>query len=239
MRLAWKIHGVSTVNTRYHNLAKRALMGAEYLLRRTGPLTMGAPLWGGCIRSDERREAPNLQIFAMPLTVSAATSFATPDRFDGVSCGIYNMHPRSRGRVWIKSPDPAMQPAILHNYLTDEDDRQVAVSSIKLMRHLFGRPAFQALQPEELRPGSDVQTDDALLEAGKATCGTAYHQVGTCAMGTGDDAVVDARLRVRGIAGLRVVDGAVLPTLISGNTNAPIMMIAEKASEMIVQDARR
>lgn len=238
MRLAWKVHGVDTVNTRYHNLAKRALMGIEYLLRRTGPLTMGAPLWGGCIRSDERRNEPNLQIFVMPITVTGTTSFAEPDRFDGVSCGIYNMHPRSRGRVWLKSSDPAVQPGILHNYLSDEDDRQVAVSSIKLMRNLFSQPAFAALRPVELRPDANAQTDDELLQAALATCGTAYHQVGTCAMGRSDDAVVDERLRVRGVAGLRVVDGSVLPTLISGNTNAPIMMIAEKASAMILEDAR-
>ncbi len=237
MRLAWKVHGIDTVNTRYHNLFKRALMGAEFLLRRSGPMTMGAPVWGGCLRSDERRSVPNLQMFVMPVTFTGQTSFTAPDKFDGVSCGTYNMHPRSRGRVWITTPDPAKQPAILHNYLSDPDDQMVAVSTFKLMRHLFSQSAFQALQPEELRPGPGAQSDEELLAAGKAGCGTAYHQVGTCAMGANDDAVVDHRLRVRGFDGLRVVDGSVLPTLVSGNTNSCIIMIGEKASKMIAEDA--
>ncbi|MCI0148826.1 GMC family oxidoreductase N-terminal domain-containing protein [Paraburkholderia sediminicola] len=239
MRLSWKIHGVKSINTLYHSPIQRMLMGLQYLATRTGPLVMGAPLWGGCLRSDERRGAPNLQMFVMPATFTGSTSFRAPDRFDGVSCGIYNMHPLSRGRVWITSSDPACPPAILHNYLSDPDDQQVAVASIKLMRRLMNQPAFQALRPEEIRPDPSALSDAAILEAGKAGCGTAYHQVGTCAMGADDDSIVDERLRVRGIEALRIADGSVLPTLISGNTNSCIIMIGEKAADMILADARR
>lgn len=238
MRLAWHVHGVATVNTRYHNLFKRAWIGAEYALRGAGPLTMAAPYWGGFMKSDERRATPNLQYLAMPVTFTGPTSFMAPDRFDGVSCGIYNLHPRSRGKVWITSPDPHRQPAILHNYLQDQDDQQVAIASIRLMRSLFSQPAFMALRPEEIRPGPDHRSDEELLAAGKEGCGTAYHQVGTCAMGAGDDSIVDERLRLRGFQGLRIADGSVLPTLVSGNTNACIIMIGEKAADMIRQDAR-
>lgn len=238
MRFAWKVHGVRTVNSLYRNPFRRAAMAAQYFLARSGPMVMGAPLWGGCVRSDALRDAPNLQLFVMPVTFSGATSFVEPDEFDGVSCGVYNMHPRSRGRVWITSPDPAQAPAILHNYLADPEDQAVALASMRLVRRLFGQPAFQALAPEELRPGRDCETDDELLAAGRASCGTAYHQVGTCAMGADPGSVVDARLRVRGIDGLRVADGSVLPTLISGNTNSCVIMIGEKAAAMIAADAR-
>lgn len=237
MRLAWRVYGTETVNTRYHNLFKRAMIGAEYAFRRTGPLIMGAPLWGGFLRSDASQAVPNLQFLAMPASVTSETSFSEPDRFDGVSCGIYNMHPRSRGRVRIVTPNPLSSPSILHNYLSDPEDQKVAIKSIQLMRHLFSQPAFAALRPEELRPGHDALSDEQLLEEGKRYCGTAYHQVGTCAMGTGDESVVDDRLRVRGVQGLRIADGSVLPTLISGNTNACIMMIADKAAAMIRVEA--
>jgi choline dehydrogenase len=236
MRLVYRVQGIDTINSRYHNLFKRALMGAEYALRRSGPLVLGAPLWGGYVRSDGQRARPNLQFFGMP--VSTSTSFGTPDTFDAVSCGVYNMHPRSRGAVWINSPDPLARPSILHNYLTDADDRQVAVDSQRIMRRIFASPALQPFRPEEIRPGVDAQTDEALLAAGITFGGTAWHQVGTCAMGHGADAVVDERLRVRGIAGLRIADGSVLPTLVSGNTNACIIMIGEKAADMIRTDAR-
>ncbi len=237
MRLSCRVHGVSTINTRYHNLFQRALMGAEYALRRSGPLVLGAPLWGGHLRSDAQRGRPNLQFFAMPVSMSGA--FGMPDPFDAVSIGVYNMHPRSRGAVWITSADPLARPAIVHNYLTDADDRRVAIDSMRQMRRVFASPSFQRLRPEELRPGVDAQSDNELLAAGIAHCGTAWHQVGTCAMGQGTDAVVDERLRVRGIDGLRIADGSVLPTLVSGNTNACILMIGEKAAEMIRADAQR
>lgn len=236
MRFAYKVRGVETVNTRYHNLFKRALMGAEYALMRRGPMVMGAPFWGGYTRSDQGRAEPNLQFLAMPASMSA--SFSEPDRFDAISGGVYNLHPRSRGHVWITSPDPRKQPAILHNYLTDPDDQQVAIDSLKLMRRLFNAPALQALSPEELRPGPEAASDEQLLEAGLRTAGSAYHQCCTCAMGTDDMAVVDVRLRARGLENLRIADGSVLPNLISGSTGTCIMMIAEKAAEMIVEDAR-
>ncbi|WP_120308260.1 GMC family oxidoreductase [Paraburkholderia sediminicola] len=235
IRYAAKVHGVDTINTRYHSLRKRALMVAEYALFRRGPLVMGAPLWGGFARSDQTQVRPNLQFLAMP--VSMSQSFATPDNFDAVSCGIYNMHPRSRGHVRITSPDPKAKPAILHRYLTDPNDQKVAVDSLKLLRGLFSSPAFQALTPEEFTPGVEMQSDEELLAAAIKAAGTAFHQVGTCAMGCEKNSVVDERLRVRGVSGLRIADGSVLPTLISGNTNACIIMIGEKAAQMICDEA--
>lgn len=237
MRVAAKVHGIATLNTRYHNLFKRALIGAEYLLKRSGPMVMSAPFWGGYARSDASRAAPNLEFLLMPL--SMAPPYSAPDRFDAVSGGIYNLFPRSRGRVWITSPDPAAPPSILHNYLSDPDDRQVAIDSIKWLRRIFAAPAFQELRPEEIRPGPEAQTDEELLAAGIASAGTAYHQVGTCMMGPDDDAIVDERLRFRGLAGLRIADGSIMPTLVSGSTSACIIMIGEKAAEMILGDVRR
>lgn len=237
MRLTIRVRGVSTVNTRYHNRFKRILMGLEYAALRSGPLVMGAPLWGGFARSDPTRSEPNVQFFSMPASMS--TAFGELDRFDAIAGGIYNMHPRSRGRVWIRSPDPLAAPAILHNYLVDPDDQRVAIDSIRLMRRIYATQSFQALSPQELRPGSSAQSDEELLAAGIESAGTAWHQVGTCAMGIGSGAVVDQRLRVHGIGGLRVADGSVMPDLISGNTNAPIIMIGEKAADMIREDLRR
>lgn len=237
MRLAWRVNGIKTVNSLYHSWTARALMGIQYGLWGSGPMTMGAPLWGGFVKSDVHQPIPNLQFLAMPVTVTGTTSFAEPDRFDGVSCGIYNLHPKSRGRVWIKSADIYKSPSIQHNYLDDDDDKAVAIESLKLVRRLFAQPAFLALSPCELRPGAAVVSDEQLLSVAKEQCGTAYHQVGTCGMGMSSEDVVDERLRVRGIEGLRIVDGSVLPKLISGNTNGCIMMIGEKASEMILQDA--
>jgi choline dehydrogenase len=237
MRFALKVRGVKTVNTLYHNKFKRALMAAQYALLRRGPLVMGAPLWGGYTRSDPGRVVPNLQFLMMP--VSMSTSFAEPDRFDAISGGVYNLQPRSRGRVWVKSADPFVKPAILHNYLTDPDDKQVAIDSQRLMRRIFATKAFQALQPDEIRPGIEAHTDDELFAAGIATAGTAYHQVGTCAMGRGERSVVDQTLLAHGLSGLRIADGSVLPTIVSGSTGTCIMMIAEKAADMILADARR
>ncbi len=236
MRFIQRVHGVSTLNTRYHSPLQRAAMGIEYALFGRGPLVMGAPLWGGYARSNQTRAVPNLQLLAMP--VSMSKSFGEPDKFDAVSGGIYNLSPRSRGRVWIKSPDPSEAPAILHNYLSDPEDRQVAVESMRLMRRLFAAPAFQALRPEEVRPGAAARSDDELLAAGIETAGTAYHQGGTCRMGIGDHAVVDERLKVRGFEGLRIADGSILPTLVSGSTGACIMMIGEKSADMILADRR-
>ena len=237
MRLVVRVHGIPTVNTRYHSLLKRAWMGAEYGLFRRGPLVMGAPLWGGFTRSDPQRPEPNVQFFSMP--ASMTTVFGEPDRFDAIAGGVYNLHPRSRGRVWIKGPDWREAPAILHNYLTDSDDQKVAIDSVRLMRRIYGSRAFTGLQTQETRPGAEAQTDEELLASSIKTAGTAWHEVGTCAMGVSENAVVDAQLRVHGIGALRIADGSVMPTIISGNTNACIMMIADRAATFILGDAVR
>ena len=237
MRVATRVQGVSTLNTLYHNLFRRALMGLEYLFRSSGPMVMAAPFWGGYARSDPDRAVPNLEFLFMPLSMQPP--FAEFDRFDAVSGGVYNLFPRSRGRVWATSADPHIKPSILHNYLSDWDDRRVAIDSIRLMRRIFEAPAFQALLPEEIRPGLEAQSDEDLLAASLATAGTAYHQVGTCAMGRGTTAVVNDRLRAHGLTGLRIADGSIMPALVSGSTSAAIIMVGEKAADMIRQDARQ
>ncbi|MDB5582967.1 MAG: choline dehydrogenase [Bradyrhizobium sp.] len=236
MRFTQKVGRAQTLNTRFHHPIKKAMILVEYLVRRSGPLCMGAPLLGGFARSDEMRETPNLQFLVSPASFSAP--FAPPDRFDAISGGIYNVRPRSRGHVRIRTAYIQDHPAIVHNYLQDADDQRVAIDSLKLMRRIFAAPVFQALAPEELRPSPDAQTDEALLAAGRETCGTAFHQVGTCKMGPDELAVVDERLRVHGFEGLRVIDASIMPALVSANTNAAAIMIGEKAADMIVADRR-
>jgi len=237
MRFAYRLERADTLNTRFHNPVKKAWMGFEYLLLLRGPLCMGAPPLAGFARSDPERATPNVQFLAGPFSFERPG--ALPDTFDAISGGIYNLRPRSRGMVRIRSLDPRDHPAILHNYLEHADDRRVAVDSLRLMQRIFAAPAMARFRPTQLRPPQEVETGEALLRYGKESCGTAYHHVGTCRMGRDAGAVVDARLRVHGVPGLRVVDASVMPTIPSGNTNAPTIMIAEKAADMLRADRRR
>ena len=237
MRFTQKVQRAQTLNSRFHHPVKKALILLEYVTKRSGPLCMGAPLFGGFLRSDETRKTPNLQFLIMPASFPAP--FSPPHRFDAVSGGIYNLRPRSRGHIRIRSADAAEHPSIVHNYLQDPDDCRVAVDALRLMRRIFAAPSFQALLPEEIRPPAEARTDEELLEAARQACGTAHHQAGTCKMGNDPMAVVDERLRVHGLQNIRVVDASIIPQLPSGNTNAPTIMIAEKAAHMIKADRRR
>lgn len=234
MRFAYRLADGDTLNTRFHNPFKKAWMAIEYALLRRGPLCMGAPPLAGYAFSDASRTTPNLQFLAGPFSFERPGM--PPHPFDAISGGIYNLRPESRGSVRIKTADMRDAPAILHNYLEHPDDQRVAVDSLRLMRRIFAAPAMAALNPQAFRPPRDVESDEELLHHGKLGCGTAYHQVGTCRMGQGSDAVVDARLRVRGIDRLRVVDASIMPTITSGNTNASTIMIAEKAADMLRGD---
>ncbi|MBK5264222.1 MAG: GMC family oxidoreductase N-terminal domain-containing protein [Alphaproteobacteria bacterium] len=236
MRFAYRLDHADTLNTRFHNPLKKAWMGIEYLLFRRGPLCMGAPPLAGFARSDPGRIRPNVQFLAGPFSFERPG--APPHRFDAISGGIYNLQPRSRGTVRVRNPNARDHPAILHNYLKDEDDQRVAIDSLRLMQRIFSAPAMAHLRPQQFRPPQHDMPDEALLEYGKESCGTAYHQVGTCRMGRDANAVVDARLRVHGVPGLRVVDASVMPVITSGNTNAPTIMIAEKAADMLREDRR-
>jgi choline dehydrogenase len=231
LRLA---HG-DTMNTRFHNPVARALMGIEYLLFRRGPMTLGAILTGFA-RSDPSRETANLQFHAT--TASYDELGGDPHRFPALAGGVCNLRPRSRGHVRLRDADPFVHPELLHNFLVDSDDQRVAIDSIRLMRRIFAEPALAPYAPEEYLPSPACQSDEELLANIRETSCTAYHPVGTCKMGSDPMAVVDHRLRVIGVDALRVADASIMPTLISGNTNAPAIMIGEKASDMILQDAR-
>jgi choline dehydrogenase len=235
VRYITKVTGADTINTRYHNLFKRALMGAEYLLFRGGPLTMAAPPLFGFARSDASRETPNVQFRIA--AVSYDTIGDPPHRYPAVSGGICNLRPTSRGHVRIKSADPLAYPSVFNNFLDTADDRQVAVDSIKLMQRVFAAPALARFSPDSNLPKIGASDADLLAHA-RAAGAHVFHPVGSCRMGRDRLAVVDDRLRVHGLANVRVVDASIMPEVVSGNTNAPTMMIAEKASDMIVRDRR-
>jgi choline dehydrogenase len=197
-------------------------------------MTTGAPPLSGFARSDPSRETPNVQFRLTPMSSDKLGD--PPHRFAAVAGGICNLRPTSRGHVQIASAEAHDHPVVLHNFLTTEDDRRVAVDSIRLMRRVFDAPAFAPYQPEYHIPDAKLQTDAELLDFARQWCGTVFHPVGTCKMGQDNLAVVDERLRVHGLGGLRVVDASIMPTIVSGNTNAPAIMIGEKAADMIKAD---
>jgi choline dehydrogenase-like flavoprotein len=238
IRPVYKVTGVRTLNTDYANLARRMGMGLDYALRRSGPLTMAPSQLGMFCRSDPSRATPNLQFHFQPLSLDKWGEGL--HRFGAFTASVCNLRPTSRGSVGLSGPGLADPPRIDPNYLATQEDRDVAVASLRWARRIVGQPALARYAPEEFRPGAAVETDEDLLAAAKALATTIFHPVGTAAMGTADDplAVVDARLRVRGLRGLRVVDASVMPSITSGNTNAPTVMIAEKGAAMILEDRR-
>jgi choline dehydrogenase len=236
VRCAYKVTGVKTMNESYRSLFRRAGFLMEYLLWKRGPMTMAPSQLGAFVRSDPSRDTPNLQYHVQPLTLP---KFGEPlDPFPAFTASVANLRPTSRGSVRIVSPDPQAHPEIRPNYLSTADDRRVAADAIRITRHIVSRPALARYHPHELRPGSEVEGDDALARAAGDIGTTIFHPVGTCKMGSDETAVVDARLRVRGLKGLRVADASVMPTITSGNTNSPTLMVAEKAAAMILEDAR-
>jgi len=237
LRCAYKVTGVKTMNERYQSLLQRAGFATQYLLSRRGPMTMAPSQLGAFARSDASRETPNLQYHIQPLTLPR---FGEPlDPFPAFTASVANLRPTSRGSVRIAAPDPQAHPEIRPNYLSTEDDRRVAADAIRVTRRIVSMPALSRYRPDEFRPGPEIQGDEELTKAAGDIGTTIFHPVGTCKMGSDATAVVDHRLKVRGLAGLRVADASVMPTITSGNTNSPTLMIAEKAAAMILQDARR
>ncbi len=236
LRLIFKVQGVKTLNATANSLFGKAGMAAQYALMKRGPMTMAPSQLGAFTRSSPEFEMPNLEYHVQPLSLE---KFGEPlHPFPAFTASVCNLRPESRGHVRLKGPDPLAAPAIRPNYLSAERDRQVAVDSIKLTRRIvLESKAFAPHAPEEYKPGPQVASDAELAQAAGDIGTTIFHPVSTCRMGEGPQAVVDARLRVHGLEGLRVVDASVMPTITSGNTNAPTIMIAEKASEMILQDA--
>ena len=241
IRSVYKVKGVKTLNTQAGSLWGKAMIGLEYALKRTGPMSMAPSQLGAFTRSDPTQAHPNLEYHVQPLSLDA---FGEPlHRFNAFTASVCNLNPTSRGTVQLKSPAFADAPAIAPNYLRTDADRQVAADSLRVTRRIVAQPALARFAPEEFKPGAQYQSDAELAQLAGDIATTIFHPVGTTKMGTADDpmAVVDARLRVRGpgglVAGLRVVDAGVMPRITSGNTNSPTLMIAEKAAQWIVEDA--
>ena len=238
LRLIYKVSGVKTLNETYHSRFGRAGMMLDYALRRRGPLTMAPSQLGIFTRSDPGRERANIQFHVQPLSLDR---FGEPlHAFPAFTASVCNLQPMSRGHVRLRSRDPADKPIIQPNYLATDEDRRVAADSIRVARRIAAQPALAKFHPAEYLPGAAVADDDAALVKAAGNIGTTiFHPVGTAKMGRASDpaAVVDERLRVLGIAGLRVIDASVMPTITSGNTNSPTMMIAEKGAAMIREDA--
>lgn len=238
-RAIYKVRGVRTLNETYHSLWRRAGMGLDYALRRRGPLTMAPSQLGIFTRSDASRERANIQFHVQPLSLDR---FGEPlHRFPAITVAACNLRPTSRGTIRINSASLDAKPSISPNYLSTVEDKQVAADAIRVTRRLMQQQALQAYSPEEFLPGASVGDDDASLAKAAGAIGTTiFHPVGTAKMGLASDplAVVDERLRVRGIDGLRVVDASVMPAITSGNTNTPTAMIAAKGAGFILEDAR-
>ncbi len=234
IRTVFKISNTDTLNERANSMIGRLGMGLEYFLFRRGPLTMAPSQLGAFAKSDPSFDTPNLQYHVQPLSLD---KFGDPlHPFKAFTASVCNLRPTSRGTIRIKSPDPLAHPAIRPNYLATPEDKHVAAEAIRLTRRICAAPALARFMPEEFRPGPHLQSDADLAKAAGNIGTTIFHPVGTCKMGPDSNAVVDERLRVRGIGSLRIADASVMPTITSGNTNSPVIMIAEKAADMIRQD---
>ncbi len=238
-RMIYKVTGGKTLNETYHSLPKRAWMGAEYALFRTGPLTMAPSQLGIFTRSDVSQERANIEFHVQPLSLD---KFGDPlHRFPAITVSACNLRPTSRGTLRIRSADFRTKPEIKPNYLSTDEDRRVAADAIRVTRRLMQQAALAKYRPDEYVPGPKVSNDTADLAKAAGDIGTTiFHPIGTAKMGLSSDpmAVVDERLRVFGMPGLRVVDASVMPNITSGNTNTPTIMIAEKGSGYIIEDAR-
>jgi len=238
LRPIYKVSGVPTLNEQYANLLRRPLMAADYALRRRGPMTMAPSQMGAFAKSNERHATPNVQFHVQPL---ALPKFGEPMyAFPAITISVCNLRPESRGSIHAASADPNAAPAIQPNYLSTQADRITAVESIRLVRRIVEQAPLKRFSPQEFTPGEALQSDAELAKAAGDIGTTIFHPVGTAKMGAEGDAlsVVDQRLRVRGVGKLRVIDASVMPRIVSGNTNSPTLMIAEKGADMLLRDAR-
>ena len=239
LRMAFKVKNAVTMNQRANSLWGKAAMGLEYAFRRTGPLTMAPSQLGGFAKSDPSQPTANVEYHVQPLSLD---KFGDPlHPFPAITASVCNLRPASRGYVRIKSADPLAHPAINPRYLSTPDDRRIAADALRLTRKIASQPALARYEPQEFKPGTEFRTDDELARAAGDVGTTIFHPVGTCRMSPPADpaAVVDSRLRVHGIGALRVVDASIMPTITSGNTNSPTVMIAERGAEMVTRDRRR
>jgi choline dehydrogenase len=225
-----------TLNDIVNHPVRRALAGLQYAVLRRGPLTIAAGTSGAFFKTNPRLATPDIQIHFIPFSTDKMGE--NLHSYSGFTASVCQLRPESRGSLRIRSADPAAPPEIRINYLATETDRAAFIDGIRILRRILGAPALKAYCSEEVHPGPNVTSDDDVLEFCRQTGSTVYHPTSTCRMGDDPLAVVDQRLKVRGIEALRVVDASIMPDLMSGNTNAPTIMIAEKASDMILQDAR-
>ncbi|MEM7060745.1 MAG: choline dehydrogenase [Pseudomonadota bacterium] len=228
---------VSTINTEIRSLFSKALMALEYAVRRTGPMTMAASLGAAFLKTRPELETPDIQFHIQPW--SADSPAEGPHPFSAFTASVCQLRPESTGHIALKSNDPRQAPAIHMNYLATPNDRDTLVEGIRVSRKIARTDPLKSIITEEHAPGADVSDDssEAILEWARNNATTIYHPTGTCKMGTDPLAVTDPRLRVHGVQGLRVADASIMPVITSGNTNAPTIMIGEKASDMILEDA--
>jgi len=238
IRAVYKVQGVRTLNTLAGSWWGRARIGAEYALRRTGPMSMAPSQLGAFTRSSPEHAWPNIEFHVQPLSLDAFGEPLHP--FDAFTASVCNLNPTSRGTVRIRSPRFEDAPRIAPQYLSTPEDRQVAADSLRVARRICAQPALAKYQPQEWRPGPQYQSDEELARLAGDIATTIFHPVGTTRMGRDGDpmAVLDPQLRVRGVRGLRVVDAGAMPTITSGNTNAPTLMMAEKAAQWILSPPR-
>jgi len=239
IRSVYKVKHAKTLNTLANSWWGKAKIGLEYAMSRSGPMSMAPSQLGAFTKSDPAREWANIQYHVQPLSLDA---FGEPlHKFPAITASVCNLNPSSRGSVTLKSPDFKVPPAIAPNYLSTEEDRKVAADSLRVTRRIMSQPAMAVFEPEEFKPGVQYQSDEELAKLAGDIASTIFHPVGTTRMGREDDpmAVVNSHLQVRGIRGLRVVDAGVMPSITSGNTNSPTLMIAEKAAHWMAKDALR
>jgi len=234
VRMIYKVN-VPTLNDQINNVFRRMMIGMEYVLRRTGPMAMGASQVGVFAKTNPDLDAPDIQFHFQPLSADKPGLEMHP--FSGITTSVCQLRPQSAGRIEITSSNISDYPAIHPNCLSAAVDQDIAVAGMKITRKLVGSKAMAPFVVEEVSPGPKVQSEEDLLDSARNISQTIYHPVGTCKMGSDANSVVDSRLRVNGVKGLRVVDASIMPSITSGNTNAPVIMIAEKAADMIREDA--
>ena len=234
IRIIYQVDNTVTLNQRARTPWGKMLMGAEYFLKRTGPLTMPPSQLGAFAYSDSNQPTPNIEWHVQPLSLD---KFGEPlHTYNAITPSVCNLRPDSRGEVHIRSADPHAAPRIQLNYLSTQSDLDVAVRSVRKTREIMSAQPLARFNPRELKPGPELLSDEDLVEAARNLGTTIFHPVGTCKMGSDPMAVVNDRLQVHGVEGLRVIDASVMPTITSGNTNAPTVMIAERGADQIKQD---